>query len=91
MRDGLGMKEPGDVVLSMSDPATFQLSEKPVAGNNCYVQTKDIIMHPIYQILSDDINQCGKTSCRTCNLFVNDQSLKSNLTGKTDFNVTLQM
>ena len=57
-------------------------SEKPVAGNKCYVQTKDIIIHPLTEYLSYDINQCGATSCHTCNIFINDQSFKSNLTGK---------
>ena len=48
-------------------------SEKPVAGNKCYVQTKDIIIHPLTEYLSNDINQCGTTSCHTCNIFINDQ------------------
>ena len=34
------------------------------------------------EYLSNDINQCGATSCHTCNIFINDQSFKSNLTGK---------
>ena len=42
-------------------------SEKPVAGNKCYVQTKDIVIHPLTECLSNDINQCGVTSCHTCN------------------------
>ena len=33
-------------------------SEKPVAGNKCYVQTKDIIIDPLTEYLSNDINQC---------------------------------
>ena len=57
-------------------------SEKPVAGNKCYVQTKDIVIHPLTEYLSNNINQCGATSCHTCNIFINDQSFKSNLTGK---------
>ena len=57
-------------------------SEKPVAGNKCYVQTKDIILHPLTEYLSNDINQCGAASCHTCNIFINDQSFKSNLTGR---------
>ena len=57
-------------------------SEKLVAGNKCYVQTKDIIIHPLTEYLSNDINQCGATSCHTCNIFINDQSFKSNLTGR---------
>ena len=57
-------------------------SEKPVAGNKCYVQTKDVIIHPLTEYLSNDINQCGATSCHTCNIFINDQSFKSNLTGR---------
>ena len=57
-------------------------SEKPVAGNKCYVQMKDIIIHPLTEYLSNDINQCGTTSFHTCNIFIDDQSFKSNLTGK---------
>ena len=57
-------------------------SEKPVAGNKCYVQTKDIIIHPLTEYLSNHINQCGITSCHTCNIFIDDQSFESNLTGK---------
>ena len=45
-------------------------SEKPVAGNKCYVQTKDIIIHPLTEYLSNDINQCGTTSCHTCNILM---------------------
>ena len=57
-------------------------SEKPVAGNKCYVQTKDIIIYPLTEYLGNGINQCGTTSCRTCNIFINDQSFESSLTGK---------
>ena len=57
-------------------------SEKPVAGNKCYVETKDIIIHPLTEYLSNDITQRGTTSCHTCNIFIDDQSFKSNLTGK---------
>ena len=70
-----------------------------VEGDNiCYVQTKDIIIHPLTEYLSNDISQCGATSCHTCNIFINDQSFKSNLTGKKkrplvmiDFHVAPQM
>ena len=34
------------------------------------------------EYLSNDINQCGTTSCHTRNIFIDDQSFKSNLTGK---------
>ena len=34
------------------------------------------------EYLSNDINQCGATSCHTCNIFINDQSFESNLTGR---------
>ena len=57
-------------------------SEKPVAGNKYYVQTKAIMIHPLTEYLSNDIKKCGTTSCHTCNIFINDQSFKSNLTGK---------
>ena len=57
-------------------------SEKPVAGNKYYVPTKGIIVHPLTEYLSNDINQCDATSCHTCNIFINDQSFKSNLTEK---------
>ena len=57
-------------------------SGKPVAGNKCLVQTKAIIIHPLTKYLSNGINQCGVTSCHTCNIFINDQAYESNLTGK---------
>ena len=34
------------------------------------------------EYFSNDINQCGTTSCHTCNIFIDDQSFKRNLTGK---------
>ena len=43
---------------------------------------QDIIIHPLTEYLSNDINQCGAASCHTCNIIINDQSFKSNLTGK---------
>ena len=71
------------ITIDLSDAIIpISNSEKPVAGNKCYVQTKDIIIHPLTEYLSNDINQCGATSCHTCNIFVNNQSFKSNLTGK---------
>ena len=45
---------------------------------------KDIIIHSLTEYLSNDIKQCGTTLCHTCNIFINDQSFKSNLTGKED-------
>ena len=56
--------------------------EKPVAGNKCYVQNKDLIIHPLTEYLSNDINQCGVTPCHKCNIFINDRSSISNLAGK---------
>ena len=47
-----------------------------------YLQTKDIIIYPLTEYLSNDINQCGATSCHTCKIFINDQSFESNLTGR---------
>ena len=58
------------------------MSCKPVVGNKSYIQTKDIIIYPLTKYLSEDINQCGATACHTCNIFINDQYFKSNLTGK---------
>ena len=57
-------------------------SEKSVAGNKCNALAKDIIMHPLTEYLCKGIIQCGATSCHTCNIFNNEQSFKSNLTGK---------
>ena len=34
------------------------------------------------EYLSNDINQCAATSCHRCNIFINDESFKCNLTGK---------
>ena len=74
--DGVYYRTSDNTFISISN------SEKPVAGNKCYVQTKDIIIHPLTEYLSNDINQCGTTSCHTCNIFIDDQSFKSNLTSK---------
>ena len=43
---------------------------------------KHIIIHPFTEYLSNNISQCGETSCRSCNMFINNQSFESNLTGK---------
>ena len=61
---------------------TISDSEKSGTGNKCYVQTKDIVIHLFTEYLSNDMKQCGDKSCHTCNIFVGDQTLKSNLTGK---------
>ena len=66
--DGVCYRTSDNTFISISN------SEKPVAGNKCYVQTKDIVIHALTEYLSNDINQCGIT-CHTCNIF-------SNLTGK---------
>ena len=42
----------------------------------------NIIIHPLTEYLSNDINQCGATSCHTWNIFIYDQYFKSNLTGR---------
>ena len=57
-------------------------SEKPVTGNKCYVHAKDMIADSFTIYFSNEINQCGETSCRSCNNFVCDQSFKSNSAGK---------
>ena len=49
----------GDSVYYRTSDNTFipiSNSEKPVAGDKCYVQTKDIIIHPLTEYLSNDIN-----------------------------------
>ena len=74
--DGVYAKTSDNTFIPISN------SEKPVAGNKCYVQTKDKIIHALTEYLSNDINQCGATSCHTCNLFINDQSFESNMTSK---------
>ena len=43
---------------------------------------KNIIIHPLTEHLSNNINQCGAISCHTCNIFIHDKSFKINLTGK---------
>ena len=74
-----------DSIYNRTSDNTFILisnSEKPVAGNKCHVQAKDIIIDLLTECLSNDINQRGATLSRTCNIFVTDQSFTSNLTGK---------
>ena len=55
-------------------------------SHKCYVQTKDIIIHPLIKYLSNDV------------IFIDDQSFESNLASKesrplvmTDFHVAPQM
>ena len=59
-----------------------QIVRKQLLVTNSMYKQKDIIIHYLTEYLSNDINQCGTTSCHTCNIFINDQSFKSNLTGK---------
>ena len=59
----------------------ISIREKPVAGNKCYVQTKDIVIHLLTEYLSNKISQCGITSYHTCNIFIGNPS-KVALTGK---------
>ena len=46
------------------------------------MKRKDIIIYPIDKYFTNGINQCDERSCRTCNLFVSDQTFRSNLAGK---------
>ena len=68
--DGVYYRTSDNIFIPISN------NEKPVAGNECYVQTKDIIIYLLTEYLSNDINQCGITSCHTCNIFIDDQSFK---------------
>ena len=52
-----------------------------VASSFCH-DRKSSLTHPLTVYLSKEIDQFGETSCRTCNIFVNNQSFASNLTGK---------
>ena len=90
--DGFYYRTSDNTFIPISD------SEKPGAGNKCYVQMKNIIIHPLTEYLSNNINQCGTTPCHTCNIFLNDQSFKSNWLVKNtrplvmiDFHVAPQM
>ena len=58
-----------------------QIVRNQLLVTNAMYKQKTII-HPLTEYLSNDINQCGATSCHTCNIFINDQSFKSDLTGK---------
>ena len=84
-----------DIILSscvtFEDQIYFKSSEtfipisgnnKSISGNKCFVQTNDIIFSPLTEYLNSDINPCGQTSCRTCNIFISNQVFRSNLTGK---------
>ena len=54
-------------------------SQLPVTS---VMSKKHTSINLLTEYLSNDINQCGATSCHTYNMFINDQSFKSNLTGK---------
>ena len=57
-----------------------QIVRSQLLVTNAMYKQKTVI-HALTEYLSNDINQCGIT-CHTCNIFINDQSFKSNLTGK---------
>ena len=58
-----------------------QIVRSQLLVTNAMYKQKTII-HPLTEYLSNNISQCGATSCHTCNIFINVQSFKSNLTGK---------
>ena len=69
------------MIVSTIEHLTTPLFPSQIVRNQLLV-TKGIIIHPLTEYLSNDINQCGTTSCHTCNIFINDQFFKSNLIGR---------
>ena len=56
--------------------------DKPISATQCFVKTNDIVIDPIPEYFNDNISPCDSNACLTCNSFINDQSFKSNLTGR---------
>ena len=75
--------------LSFEDKTYYQTStktfipvsnvRKPVASKKCFVKTTDVVINPLSEYPNSDISPYA---CQTCNQFISNHSLKSNLTGK---------
>ena len=70
------------MTVSIAEHLTTPLFLSRTVRSQLLATSENIIIYPLTEYLSNDINQCGETSCRTCNIFVNDQSFTSNLTSK---------
>ena len=75
----------GDTIYSKTPSNTFVPIcnfDKPISATQCFVETNGIVIDPIPEYFNDNISPCDSNACLTCNSFINDQSFKSNLTGR---------
>ena len=75
----------GDTIYSKTPSNTFVPIcnfDKPLSATQCFVKTNDIVIDPIPEYFNDNISPCDSNACLTCNIFISDQSFKSNLTGR---------
>ena len=75
----------GDTIYCKTPSNTFVPIcnfNKPISANQCFVETNDIVIDPIPEYFTGNISPCDSSACLTCNLFISDQSVKSNLTGR---------
>ena len=70
------------MIASIIEHLTTSSFLSQIVRSQLLVTSAMIIIHPLNEYLSKNVNQCGATSCHTCNIFINDQSFKINLTGE---------
>ena len=54
----------------------------PISTTQCFVEINDIVNDPVPEYFNDNISPCDSNACLACNLFISDQSFKSNLTSR---------
>ena len=75
----------GDTIYSKTLSNTFVPIcnfDKPISATQCFVETIDIVIDSIPEYFYDNTSPCDSNACFTCDLFISDQSFKSNLTGR---------
>ena len=72
----------GDIMYCKTPSNTLFLIcnfDKPVLQPQYFVETNDIVIHPISEYFNYNISPCDSNTCLS---FISDQSFKSNLTGR---------
>ena len=75
----------GDTIYCKTPSNTFVPIcnfEKPISATQCFMEPMILSFDPIPEYFNDNISPCDSNVCLTGNLFISDQSFKSNLTGR---------
>ena len=74
--DTIYCKTPSNTFVSISN------CTKPISATQCFLETNDIVIDPIFEHFNDNISLCDSKACLTCSSFVSDQLIESSLTGR---------